>query len=112
MIGDRMPYWLRHRLSGLFRFLSPDFSSCLRCGMPWCAATERAVPYAGGDHPYGLTMSGFAICTSCWGELGTAERRLPFYLRLAEMWGPDHNGLDVTTLSERFATGVIKESSA
>lgn len=54
-------------------------STCGRCNLPWAVVSPRSVMYS--DH-----MGVFALCTSCWDELGSVEDRMPYYVALVRRW--------------------------
>lgn len=61
------------------RLLYPDYSYCLRCGQPWQTVTPHSTNYA-------TQFACFPLCETCWTELGTPNKRLPYYRTLADQW--------------------------
>lgn len=68
----------RKRKSYDERAAYPSHSTCKRCGLPWAVVPNRSIQYGNGGC--------FAICEMCWDELGTAEKRIPYYLALLDSW--------------------------
>lgn len=86
-------------IAGFFaRLISPGYSACVRCGMPW---------HVTKSHNTLVTewRGMFPLCESCWKEL-TPQDRLPHYRKLYESWlktepetlpdGTPYKGLDMT----------------
>lgn len=83
MKGTKQWFW-EHNLSlrkfaGFFaRLISPMYSACGRCGMPWSVTK---------NHVTSITeIRGiFPLCENCWTYL-TPQDRLPYYRKLYESW--------------------------
>lgn len=70
---------LRLRLAPLMQSLFPSYGTCFRCKWPWPLVEYHTTKYA--------SASGcFPLCEMCWRQLGTAERRMPYYHELWDEW--------------------------
>ena len=70
---------LLRKIAGFFAWLvSPMYSWCGRCGMPWSVTKhhETRVTEVSGIFP---------LCEICWKDL-TPQDRLPYYRNLYESW--------------------------
>lgn len=73
------PILLIRKIAGFFaRLISPMYSWCYRCGMPWRVTKHHETWVTEGS---GI----FPLCESCWKEL-TPQDRLPYYRRLYDSW--------------------------
>lgn len=70
--------WRRRLVAPIVRLLSPGYSWCYRCGLPWSVVT-------GHETNYTESRGCFPLCGFCWGELELADR-LPFYESLIIDW--------------------------
>lgn len=64
------------------RAVSPGFSYCLRCGLPWRFVDGHTTEYT--EH-----QACFPLCEGCWTILGCAEARIPYYAALLDVWEQD-----------------------
>lgn len=80
----------------------PNYSTCGRCQLPWAVVTSRDVSYS---EKRGM----FAICTSCWDELATAEARIPYYVAIARRWR-DEDG-DDRDVESAVVKSILSESA-
>lgn len=71
------------------RLLSPGFSYCGRCGMPW-ARVEGHVTH------YNNSSGCFPLCEGCWLVLGHPEARIEYYATLIRYWESQHEVSDET----------------
>lgn len=103
---DDLPFIERLRHAAAWQARDPNFSTCFRCHMPWSAVTEKCV------YLPGYSDGGFAICQSCWDELGTTEARIPFYLLLPPWWASRDSSYadEVEAGMERMRRAVIYTS--
>lgn len=69
----------RRAIGRLIQRLTPSYSSCSHCEMPWSIAEGHTIDYSHGS---GM----FPCCTYCWPRLGKAER-LRYARALWESWG-------------------------
>lgn len=69
----------RRIIGRLIKLLSPGYSWCAHCEMPWSIAEGHVVNYS---HNSGI----FPCCTYCWPRLDRAER-LRYARELWESWG-------------------------
>jgi hypothetical protein len=69
--------------AALERLARPDFTYCGRCKRPWKEGTI-GVP----EHVtwYSESSGVFALCESCWEQLGSPEARMPFYEENRHQW--------------------------
>lgn len=74
---------LRARLA---RLISPGWSWCDRCGMPWNLAKEHSIPSAPG-------RGAFPCCKKCWPIMTKSERRGAVN-RLIDSWQQDSPNMD------------------
>lgn len=77
-LDERRELGLRQQAENL------GFGHCGRCGMTWNYVQHHSTDYGNGD---GL----FPLCVECWTELGTGEKRLPFYEQLFQEWTRQRN---------------------
>lgn len=80
--------------SAALRRLYPNQSTCGRCQTPWAACESHCTKYSD-------RTGCFPLCENCWQELGTPQRRMPFYIEMIEWWrtmGP---------FSEEEATAIL-----
>lgn len=73
------PILLIRKIAGFFaRLISPMYSWCGRCGMPWRVTKHHVTSVT---EIRGI----FPLCEHCWNVL-TPQDRLPYYRRLYESW--------------------------
>lgn len=65
------------------RLVSPGYSWCGRCGLPWRFVEGHTTWYKRFPEERGRSGC-FPLCESCWTILGTAEARLPYYAQWIE----------------------------
>lgn len=70
---------LRRKLAPLMQSLFPGYGTCLRCSWPWPLVEYHSTKYETGS-------GCFPLCTKCWSQLGTPERRMPYYRQLWFEW--------------------------
>jgi len=67
------------------RRVSPGYSFCLRCGMPWNRVKNHTTWYSGDvDKPD--SHGCFPLCEDCWLLLGSGEARIEYYATLIDEW--------------------------
>lgn len=78
--GQQVDEWLaiRRALAPMAVKLSPGYSACKHCGMPWPVVTNHSTPYTQG-------RACFPLCDMCWTML-LPEERLPYYEQLVKEW--------------------------
>lgn len=95
---------IKHLRSALF---GGNLGRCGRCRLKWNVVEYHTTNY---DRSGGC----FPLCEDCWRELLTAEARLPYYMRLMDLWqssgSPDHNGIPWPTLRALVMSAVVEES--
>jgi hypothetical protein len=69
----------RQLLASHARSLSPGYSCCELCGLPWSVVT-------GHYTHYDENVSCFPLCDECWRIL-TPDERLPYYRTMFDKWG-------------------------
>lgn len=74
------------RLGGWSRILAPGYSWCERCKTPWPFVHPHMTKY---DDRRFAGRCCFPLCEKCWHDLGTPERRLPYYERFAAWSSPE-----------------------
>lgn len=80
------------------RIIAPGYGCCLRCERPWKFVESHDTEFSSGR---GM----FPLCKRCWVELGTPEKRLPYYRELWYRWEestPGHadwNKIEMAVLS-------------
>lgn len=72
--------WRLGRLSHIVG--SPGYGSCHRCRTSWEFVLEHSTQYQTGS-------GCFPLCERCWADLGTPERRMPYYRELWNEWVGD-----------------------
>jgi len=55
------------------------YGGCLRCHKTWGVAQMH-------DTQFREDSGCFPLCEQCWKELGTPDKRLPYYFELMESW--------------------------
>lgn len=71
--------------------LNLDYSTCERCGRPWCLCQSHETEYWRASNAElksdiaVAAMGMFPLCEDCWKELSPQER-LPFYRSLFDSW--------------------------
>ena len=68
----RISFFIRFTLSPLCRLLDLTHSTCFRCRQPWGFVSLHSTQFSD-------VQGCFPLCESCWKELGSPEKRLPFY---------------------------------
>lgn len=70
---------LLRKIGGFFaRLVSPMYSACGRCGMPWSVTKHHETRVTEGS---GI----FPLCEICWKDL-TPQDMMPYYMSLYESW--------------------------
>lgn len=105
--ADHLSYYDRCESSGQARLNHPHHSTCGRCRHPWATVTSKSITYR-------ESRGMFALCQACWNELGTADRRTPYYLSVHAEWESEArcNGMadeDIPTERE-VVDGVVAAS--
>lgn len=74
------------------------FGSCMRCHASWWKAKYHSTIFVTAtlDTP---GQGCLPLCEDCWQELGTPEKRLPYYRKLILKW--DDRGRKVWPLVEQ-----------
>ena len=88
---QRLKVWLA-------RLMSPGYSDCLQCHMPWKYA-EPHVTYLNRNHPGSEVCGVFPLCESCWKSM-TPNERLKWY-RLLWRMGTRSSSWDVIATAVR-----------
>lgn len=70
------------RLGRISRLLAPAYGACFRCHTTWRFVDHHSTMYT-------TTAGCFPLCEECWQELGTPDRRLPYYEELMRRWADD-----------------------
>lgn len=94
---DDLPFEKRRVLAYGQQHAFIGYSECSRCGLPWAVVTERTVEIEdkGGC---------FAICRSCWNELGTADARIPYYIADRDRYHWNYSNYELTEAIKREST--------
>lgn len=74
-----LPHLTISPIATIERMIAPGYGHCLRCERPWKFVEEHITEYHDGR---GM----FPLCERCWSELGTPEKRLPYYRELWYRW--------------------------
>lgn len=61
------------------RVFHPGYGCCFKCERTWDVAPYHATDYTDRN-------GCFPLCKKCWRELGTPEKRLPYYRMLIDDW--------------------------
>lgn len=82
----RTVYVVERRIGSISQQLTPGFSWCHHCHTTWPFVESHATHYED-------SRGCFPLCELCWTELGTPERRLPYYRQLWDEWIADDGDL-------------------
>lgn len=77
-VGSNLLY-VRLEIAPTMQQLFPHLSTCKRCQWPWSVVRGHTTEYENG-------CGCFPLCEDCWVELRTPENRLPYYMRLVDIW--------------------------
>jgi hypothetical protein len=80
--------------AALERLVAPGYSTCDRCRRPQRFAPRHDTMLG----PWPESRGASPLCEQCWEDLGTAERRQPYYRALWERWKA--HGTHVATWEE------------
>ncbi len=93
---ERMRLAVRVALSGLARILSPGYSYCYCCKMPWRFAQPHVTHFTDD-------RGCFPLCEFCWRILRVPRERLAYYRALFDAWPCDKPKMPETWTQIRTA---------